>query len=72
MTKADYMNPNEVAKMLGVTSETLLAWSGKGQFPAPIELGPRCRRWKRTDLETFLNQKRIDAKRNKGVLCNEK
>lgn len=72
MTKADYMNPNEVAKMLGVTSETLLAWSGKGQFPAPIELGPRCRRWKRTDLETFLNEKRIQAKRSsKGVCCEK-
>lgn len=60
--KSEYVSPKELAKQLAVTPETLLAWSDKGTFPKPIELGERSRRWKRSDVESFLNQKRLAAK----------
>ncbi len=60
--KSEYVSPKEIAEQLCVTVETLLTWSGKGTFPKPIELGRRVRRWKRSDVENFLNQKQVDAK----------
>lgn len=63
--KTEFVSPREIARQLCVTPETLLAWSKAGRFPAPIEFGRRSRRWKRSAVETFLNQKQLEAKMTK-------
>jgi len=60
--QTEYVSPKEVAKQLCVTAETLLAWSDNGKFPKPIKLASKTQRWKRSDVENFLNQKQIDTK----------
>jgi predicted DNA-binding transcriptional regulator AlpA len=60
--QTDYVSPKEVAKQLCVTPETLMTWARKGTFPKPIELGHRSHRWKRAVVESFLNQKQLEAK----------
>ncbi|MCH9776449.1 MAG: AlpA family transcriptional regulator [Planctomycetes bacterium] len=60
--QTEYVSPREIAEQLCVTAETLLAWADKGKFPKPIKLAPKTQRWKRSDVENFLNQKQIDTK----------
>ncbi|WP_339742617.1 helix-turn-helix domain-containing protein [uncultured Rubinisphaera sp.] len=63
--KTNLVTPDEVAKALCVTTETLRAWVKAGVFPAPISLGPRAKRWNESDVENYLNARRIEAKRKK-------
>uniref|UniRef100_UPI003F82A26E helix-turn-helix transcriptional regulator n=1 Tax=Cupriavidus ulmosensis TaxID=3065913 RepID=UPI003F82A26E len=43
-----------VRGMLGVSNSTLHAWIKNGRFPAPLELGPRVRGWRRSVVESYL------------------
>lgn len=43
-----------VREMLGVANSTLHAWIKSGRFPAPLELGPRVRGWRRSVIENYL------------------
>jgi len=43
-----------VRVMLQVANSTLHAWIKSGRFPAPLELGPRVRGWRRSVVENYL------------------
>lgn len=43
-----------VREMLGVANSTLHVWIKNGRFPAPLELGPRVRGWRRSVVENYL------------------
>jgi prophage regulatory protein len=44
-----------VRGMLGVSNSTLHVWIKNGRFPAPLELGPRVRGWRRSVVESYLS-----------------
>ena len=44
-----------VLSALGISNSTLHAWIKKGHFPAPLELGPRVRGWRKSTVDAFLN-----------------
>lgn len=56
-----HVTSKQIASQLGVTRQTLSNWVARGQFPKPISIGG-VNRWPLTDVERFLNQRRIDAK----------
>ena len=45
---------SEVKQMVGLASSTIYRKVGGGEFPAPLQLGPRTVRWRRGELETWL------------------
>lgn len=51
----EYYTIGEVAKLLGVHIDTLRRWDKKGYLKA-IRLGKNWRRYKREDIESFLNR----------------
>jgi predicted DNA-binding transcriptional regulator AlpA len=44
----------DLARLLHVHYNTVLLWLPKGQFPAPIALGPRLKRWPKTVVRHYL------------------
>jgi prophage regulatory protein len=48
----------EVLKRISVSKATLLRSLDRGEFPAPILIGKRCRGWIEADLIAWLNQRR--------------
>ena len=52
------LDATTIAKMLGVSTKTVLAWSEKGRFPQPHNFGVRVHRWLREDVEAFLTAAR--------------
>ena len=44
----------ELAAMLGCCPETVLSRVGRGLLPGPRQMGARCRRWLRTEIEASL------------------
>jgi predicted DNA-binding transcriptional regulator AlpA len=48
----------EVLKRISVSKATLLRSLDRGEFPAPIVIGKRCRGWIEADLIAWLNQRR--------------
>ena len=50
-----YLRPNEAAKFVGVSVQSLYRWASRGEFPKPTKLGPRCSGWKISELQEWLN-----------------
>jgi excisionase family DNA binding protein len=48
------MNPKEVAAEIGVHFKTLYRMVVKGEFPAPLNLGHRTKRFRRADVEAWV------------------
>lgn len=44
----------QVEAMTGLSCSTLYRLMAAGSFPAPIRVGARAVRWRRSDLESFL------------------
>lgn len=45
----------ELAAMIGVVPKTIRAMVARGQLPAPIPLGPRCHRWRLSEVMRHLD-----------------
>ena len=56
MDRPGYMSTSEIASMLGIQKNTWLTGAREGIFPEPVKLGPRCFRWSRKSIKTFLEQ----------------
>lgn len=54
----------ELAEMFGVTTYTLDVWRRQGLLPAPIRMGKRLVRWRRSYLERFFDKLQAEAVRN--------
>ena len=46
----------EVARITGFSMRTIWSWVEKNQFPTPLPLG-RLRRWRKKDIENWLEEK---------------
>ncbi|QWL80938.1 AlpA family phage regulatory protein [Aeromonas hydrophila] len=47
----------ELIKCLNVSRSTLWRWVSGGKFPKPIKMGARAFGYRRSDVETWLNEK---------------
>jgi len=56
--RGEYLTPNDVAEMLGVSVKTLASWRSTKRYPLPFVRVGRCIRYRRTDLEEFLEKRR--------------
>ena len=46
---------NDVMQLISVSRSTLWRWCRVGLFPKPIRLGPNSIRWKRAEVDTWLD-----------------
>ncbi|MFO0881143.1 MAG: helix-turn-helix domain-containing protein [Gemmataceae bacterium] len=59
------LDVREVAALLGCSDRAVWGWSTSGKFPPPLELG-RLRKWRRVDVEAWLEQKAQAAAADQG------
>ncbi len=48
----------QVLKVLGVSRTTLWRWQAAGEFPSPLRLGDATFRWRRAEIEAWLESRR--------------
>lgn len=53
------LSVNELTRRLGVSRTTLYSWRRQGEFPKAVRLGPNRLAWKSTDVEKFLEERRV-------------
>jgi excisionase family DNA binding protein len=61
----DYVKTAEAAEILGVSQNTLRAWSESGKIPVHRNPANGYRLFKRQDLAAFLKRIELSAKRTK-------
>lgn len=61
MDKMEMLKVSEAASLLGMQKRTLDAWRGLGKGPAYHVVGKKAIRYKRCDLEDYLNKRKIDV-----------
>ena len=54
MPESDFYNVTTLAQHLGVSTQTIRRWIRSGKLPAPIVLSPTVRRWKKAEIESWL------------------
>lgn len=52
----ELLDENEVASILGVNRRTLQGWRYQGRGPNYVRMSPRCVRYRRTDIERFIQE----------------
>lgn len=52
------LRPQEVADLIGVKKNTLWAWRASGRGPAYIRTGSRTVRYRRSDVDAWMDQNR--------------
>ncbi len=57
MTTIELMRCEEVLTAVGISRATLYRRIKDGTFPRPIQVGPRCVRWKASDLAEWQDQR---------------
>lgn len=53
--QSDYYTPGQVCKKLGVSYPTLAAIARRPDFPTPINLGPRTKRYRAAEIDRFID-----------------
>ena len=51
------LRPAEVAETLGVHRSTLWRWRQRGDFPAPLRLGPNAVGFRRSAIEAWIESR---------------
>jgi prophage regulatory protein len=51
----EFVTARDVAELLCVSPRTVWRWASSGQLPAPVRVGPRCTRWRVSDLQRYLD-----------------
>lgn len=49
------MDATELAELLGITLRCVWTWTDNGKLPKPLRRGVRWTRWRRRDIERWLN-----------------
>jgi prophage regulatory protein len=62
----------ELKEILGVGKSTIYCWIKEGKFPKPIHLGPRCVGWLSSDIEKWLEEKRLETSEYKVLRSNKR
>lgn len=60
----------EVAQLLGACERTVWKLSSCGALPPPISIG-RSRRWRRTDIESLIDEKAEEAEKERQRLARK-
>lgn len=55
------LNQAEAAEFLGTTVGTLNTWRHHGKIPLPFVRWGRCIRYKKSDLENFIENNKVSA-----------
>jgi excisionase family DNA binding protein len=55
MTEQRLLTRPEVAKIVGLGVRTLERWARQGIGPVPVKAGPRAVRYRREDVDAWLN-----------------
>ena len=45
------IRPSEIQSDYGVSRSSAYLWMGQGKFPKLVHLSPRCRAWRKADLD---------------------
>ncbi len=65
MTTDELLTPPQVARLLGVSAQTLAVWRCEDRYPLTyIKIGA-CVRYRRSDVERFIEQGASDAQHAK-------
>lgn len=48
-----YLDEGQVCAYLSISRSTIRRWMGDNRFPTPVQLGPRCVRWKLAEIESW-------------------
>lgn len=51
----EFLTVRQVARRLDISPRTVWRWVAVGRFPAPLRIGPKFVRWRRDDLERYLD-----------------
>lgn len=46
-----------VLALTGLGRSTIYVWVNKGQFPVPVQLGPRAIGWRAADIDQWLEER---------------
>ena len=57
------VRPNELCKMLSVSSSTLWRMEKEGRLPEKVKIGPRAVGWFNTDIDEWLEQNKMTTSR---------
>jgi excisionase family DNA binding protein len=49
----------DITSFLRISKPSLRTWVADGRFPAPLIIGGRVRRWRRSDVVAFLDAKAV-------------
>jgi excisionase family DNA binding protein len=58
-TISDLLTRNQAAEYLGVSPNTLAVWASTGRYPLPFVRVGRSVRYRRSDLEKFLESRTV-------------
>lgn len=56
-----FLSDKQIAERIGVTRQTIWRWVSRGDFPAPIKLGPSVTRWKASAVDEWLGERESAA-----------
>ena len=45
------IRPSEIQSVYGVSRSSAYLWMNQGKFPELVHLSPRCRAWRKADLD---------------------
>lgn len=51
----------EIEGQIGVSRATIYNWIRDGHFPKPIRIGPRAVRWRKSDIEKWIEGREAGA-----------
>ncbi len=60
------LTEKETARMLGFSRRTLQGWRGRGTGPHYVEISPRCIRYRRSDIEKWIQERLRRSTSNDG------
>jgi excisionase family DNA binding protein len=52
------LKASEVARWLGVSRSTVHRWAEAGNLPKPYEIGESAVRWRKSEIETWLEERK--------------
>ena len=54
----ELLNRQAVQDILGISRQTLITYQKKYGFPTPIRIGPQTQRWRRSEIEAWLDSRK--------------
>lgn len=57
-TQGEYLRAGGLARLLGVSRNTIWRWTREGRLPPSIKLAGHVTVWSRADIDAFCNQMR--------------